>query len=80
MAILDINGDGILDDNIVYTYDDASYGTAFDPNLMVYNWDSQYPQLPGYLKPTPFVAGKDPNMVWGPSGNISKFNCIIRWK
>lgn len=63
----DINGDGILDNNIVYTYDDASFGSAFNPNLMVYNWDSQYPQLPGYLKPTPFVAGKDPNYVWGPS-------------
>ncbi|WP_312077099.1 SusC/RagA family TonB-linked outer membrane protein [Chryseobacterium sp.] len=63
----DINGDGVLDSNIVYTYDDASYGSAFDPNLLVYNWDSQYPQLAGYLKPTPFVAGKDPNTVWGPS-------------
>ncbi len=60
----DINGDGILDPNIVYTYDDASFGSAFDPNLLVYNWDSQYPQLPGYLKPTPFVAGTDPNSVW----------------
>lgn len=61
---VDINGDGIPD-KIVYTYDDASFGTRFDPNLLVYNWDSQYPQLPGYLKPTPFVAGKDPNSIWG---------------
>ncbi|WP_326980948.1 SusC/RagA family TonB-linked outer membrane protein [Chryseobacterium sp. MYb264] len=60
----DINGDGIPD-NIIYTYDDASFGSPFDPNLMVYNWDSQYPQLPGYLKPTAFVAGKDPNSIWG---------------
>ncbi|WBV61793.1 SusC/RagA family TonB-linked outer membrane protein [Chryseobacterium camelliae] len=63
----DINGDGIVDDNIVYTYDDASFGTAFNPNMMVYNWDSQYPQLPGYLQPTRWVAGTDPNSVWGPS-------------
>lgn len=60
----DINNDGIIDTNIVYTYDDASFGTKFDPNLLVYNWDSQYPQLPGYLKPTPFVAGANPNTVW----------------
>lgn len=61
----DINGDGIEDDNIVYTYDDASYGSAFDPNLLVYNWDSQYPQLPGYLIPTPWVAAKStPNDIW----------------
>lgn len=60
----DINGDGILDENIVYTYDDASFGSAFDPNYLVYNWDSQYPQLPGYLQPTPWVAGADPNVIW----------------
>ena len=60
----DINGDGVVDDNIVYTYDDASFGTAFDPNMMVYNWDSQYPQLANYLQPTPWVAGADPNMIW----------------
>ncbi|SFW63349.1 TonB-linked outer membrane protein, SusC/RagA family [Sinomicrobium oceani] len=62
----DINGDGIFDDNIVYTYDDASFGSRFDPNKLVYNWDSQYPQLPGYLQPTPFVAGAStPNDIWG---------------
>ncbi|ASE62733.1 SusC/RagA family TonB-linked outer membrane protein [Chryseobacterium indologenes] len=60
----DINGDGVPD-KIIYTYDDASFGSRFDPNLMVYNWDSQYPQLPGYLKPTRFVAGRDPNVIWG---------------
>lgn len=60
----DINGDGIVDNNIVYTYDDASFGTKFDPNKQVYNWDSQYPQLPGYLKPTAWVAGTNPNSVW----------------
>ena len=63
----DINGDGVDESNIVYTYDDASFGTRFDPNMLVYNWDSQYPQLPGYLKPTPWVAGKTPNSIWRPS-------------
>lgn len=64
----DINGDGNIDDNIVYTYDDASFGSPFDPNYLVYNWDSQYPQLPGYLIPTPWVAAKStPNDIWGSS-------------
>ncbi len=67
----DINGDGVTDTNIVYTYDDASFGTAFDPNLQVYNWDSQYPQLPGYLKTTPWVAGANPNTVWGTSATYT---------
>lgn len=64
----DINGDGTVEDNIVYTYDDASFGNRFDPNKLVYNWDSQYPQLPGYLQPTPWVAGAStPNDIWGTS-------------
>lgn len=64
----DIDGDGVDEDNIVYTYDDASFGDRFDPNKMVYNWDSQYPQLPGYLQPTPWVAGAStPNDIWGTS-------------
>lgn len=63
----DINGDGI-DDIIVNSYNDASYGVAFDPNLMVYNWDSFFPQLPTYLQATPWVAGKnDPNYIWNTS-------------
>ncbi len=65
----DINGDGI-DDITVNSYNDASYGAAYDPNLLVYNWDSfYYPQLsnqlPSYLIATPWVAGKnDPNSIW----------------
>ncbi|MFV0304586.1 MAG: SusC/RagA family TonB-linked outer membrane protein [Moheibacter sp.] len=74
----DINGDGVIDNNIVYTYDDASFGTAFDPNLMVYNWDSMYPQLPTYLQQTPWVAGAStPNDIWDMSTtyvNSASFN------
>ncbi|MDM1554471.1 MULTISPECIES: SusC/RagA family TonB-linked outer membrane protein [Chryseobacterium] len=53
----DIDGDGIPD-NVVGTHNDASVGSAFDPSLMVYQWNSLYPQLPGYRKATPWVAGK----------------------
>ena len=60
----DINGDGI-EDITVNTYNDASYGAAFDPNLLVYNWESFFPQLPTYLQATPWVAAKnDPNYIW----------------
>jgi len=54
----DLNGDG-TDDLVVPTYEDASFGQKFDPNLMVYQWDSFYPESPNYLKPTPYVAAGD---------------------
>lgn len=53
----DVNGDGVPD-LVVGTNNDASVGTAFDPSLMVYQWNSLYPQLPGYHKATPWVAAK----------------------
>lgn len=64
----DINGDGIDDLTTPFT-EDASYGAAFDPNLMIYQWNSLYPKLTAtYQKATPWVAGKNnPNSVWGTS-------------
>ncbi|MFP3833118.1 SusC/RagA family TonB-linked outer membrane protein [Chryseobacterium sp. SIMBA_028] len=53
----DVDGDGVLD-LVVGTNNDASVGTAFDPSLMVYQWNSLFPQLPGYHKATPWVAAK----------------------
>lgn len=49
----DVNGDGIIDFNVP-TYEDASFGQKFDPNILVYQWDSYYPQSPNYQKPTPW--------------------------
>ena len=64
-GLADVNGDGIDDLTTPFT-EDASYGAAFDPSLLVYQWTSIYPQLPGYKKATPWVAGKaNPNSVWG---------------
>ena len=54
----DINGDGTNDLSVPFT-EDASYGAAFDPNLNVYQWNSIFPELPGYRKATPWVAGKN---------------------
>jgi TonB-linked SusC/RagA family outer membrane protein len=67
----DINGDGIPDLTTPFT-EDASYGAAFDPSLMVYQWNSLYPQLPDtYQKATPWVAGKNnPNSVWGTGSTV----------
>jgi TonB-linked SusC/RagA family outer membrane protein len=64
----DINGDGVDDLTTPFT-EDASYGAAFDPSLLVYQWNSIYPQLTDtYQKATPWVAGKNnPNSVWGTS-------------
>jgi TonB-linked SusC/RagA family outer membrane protein len=54
----DFNGDG-TNDLVVPTTEDASYGQAFDPNLMVYQWNSFDPQMPLYNQKTPWVAAKN---------------------
>ncbi|HEX8016067.1 MAG TPA: SusC/RagA family TonB-linked outer membrane protein, partial [Flavobacterium sp.] len=54
----DINGDGILD-NVTPLTEDASYGQAFDPNLLVYQWDAFYPESPNYMKATPWINAKN---------------------
>ncbi|MCH5596680.1 SusC/RagA family TonB-linked outer membrane protein [Niabella ginsengisoli] len=57
----DVDGDGV-DDAITSTGDDASYGTAFDPELMVYNWNAFALGNPNYGKATPWVAAaNDPS-------------------
>ena len=55
---VDVNGDGTLD-LMVPSTEDASFGGAFDPSLMVYQWDSFYPQLDTFGKPSPWVAAKN---------------------
>ncbi|MEO9893517.1 SusC/RagA family TonB-linked outer membrane protein [Aurantibacter sp.] len=66
--LYDVNGDGIDDLTTPFT-EDASYGAAFDPNLLVYQWNSIYPSLTDtYQQATPYVAGaNNPNYVWGTS-------------
>lgn len=55
---IDINGDGILD-NVTPLTEDASYGQAFNPNLLVYQWDAFYPESPNYMKATPWISAKN---------------------
>ncbi len=54
----DVDGDGTKD-LVAPTEHDASYGVAFDPNLLVYQWDSFIDGSPNFGKPTPWVAAKN---------------------
>lgn len=56
MVAYDVDGDGI-DDPCTPTTEDASFGLAFDPNFMVYTWESLYPELSTYGQKSPHVAG-----------------------
>ncbi len=51
----DINGDGV-NDLVVPTGEDGSFGGRFDPNLNVYQWNSFFPELDTYQQATPWVA------------------------
>ncbi|GGC92814.1 SusC/RagA family TonB-linked outer membrane protein [Flavobacterium lutivivi] len=68
--IVDVNGDGI-DDLLASTGDDASFGNAFDPNILVYQWDSFLPSSPNFGQPTPWVAAKnDPSTFFNKSSSL----------
>lgn len=54
----DIDGNGVAD-NVAPTYDDASWGTAFDPNLLVYQWDAFDPSSPTFGKARPWLAAEN---------------------
>ena len=60
----DVNGDG-TPDLVVPTQLDASHGARFDPNLMVYHWDSFDPSSPNFGKARPWVAAaNDPSSIF----------------
>jgi TonB-linked SusC/RagA family outer membrane protein len=44
---------------VAVTQDDASYGAAFDPNLLVRQWYSYTPGDPNFGKATPWVAAEN---------------------
>ncbi len=54
----DINGDG-EDDLIGNIGDDASYGPAFDKDLLVYQWNAFDPESPYFGQRTPWVSAGD---------------------
>lgn len=49
----DFDGDGV-DDFVEPTTEDASRGSAYDPNLMIFNWASFYPKSPTYMQKVPY--------------------------
>ncbi|GAA4113127.1 SusC/RagA family TonB-linked outer membrane protein [Aquimarina addita] len=57
-TVADIDQDG-TDDLVSLVTEDASYGAAFDPNLLVYQWDAFYPESPTYLTKTPWVNAEN---------------------
>jgi TonB-linked SusC/RagA family outer membrane protein len=72
--IYDVDGDGNID-LTVPTTEDASMGQEFDPNLMVFQWDSYDPANPNYHKATPWVnSPNDPieffETPWSFTNNI----------
>lgn len=71
----DVNGDGIID-ILAPTADDASYGAAFNPNLLVYQWNSFVPGNPNFGKATPWMAAKnDPSRFFQKSLSfVNSFN------
>ncbi len=60
------NGQSVL---YVPTTEDASYGTKFDPSLMVYQWDAFVPESPYYHKAKPWVSAAN--------GPITFFNTAV---
>ncbi|ARS36679.1 SusC/RagA family TonB-linked outer membrane protein [Pontibacter actiniarum] len=61
---IDIDGDGDLE-LVVPTTEDASGGAAFNPNLLVYQWNAFDPTSPFYMTPTPWVAAaNDPTTFY----------------
>lgn len=62
--LIDVLGNG-TQELVVPTSEDASYGTKFDPNLMVYHWDAFDPSSPYYHKQRPWVAAAhDPSTFY----------------
>lgn len=71
----DVNGDGV-EDLVVPTSEDASYGAKFDPSKMVYSWDAFDPTSPNYKKSRPWVAAaNDPSKFF--QNPLSTVNSVM---
>ena len=56
---------------------DASFGPAFNPNLMVYQWDALDPFSPNYGKMTPWVGAQNDPSDFFETSVISNQNVIV---
>ena len=71
----DQDGDGIEDAYALSDWDGSFGVTPFDENLMVYQWDSFFPQLSTYGQKSPWIAGKnDPSSVFETGSTL--FNTV----
>lgn len=71
LGYFDYDGDG-TDDYVVPTTEDASYGAAFDPDLMVYQWNAFIPGLDTYGQKTPWTAAQNgPSYFLNNSSSLS---------
>jgi TonB-linked SusC/RagA family outer membrane protein len=61
---------------VVPTQDDASYGIAFDPNRLVYQWGAFTPGSPTYGQATPWVAAANDPSTFFKTG-VSTLNSIV---
>jgi len=61
----------------VPSYEDASYGEAFDPSLMVYQWSSIIPESPNYNKKTPWVNGANGPITFFNNSNTFKNSVAV---
>src|SRR5690554_187170 len=62
---------------VVRFQDDASFGPAFDPNLMVYQWDAIDPFSPTYGQLTPWVAAENDPSKFYETGLNSNQSIIV---
>lgn len=72
----DANGDGV-DDLVVPTSEDASYGAKFDPNLLVYQWDAFDPASPYYKTARPWVAAQHTPVDFYQTGVSTNNNIVL---
>ena len=63
--------------SVVNFQDDASFGPAFDPTLMVYQWDAIDPFSPTYGQMTPWVAAKNDPSTFYETGLNSNHSIIV---
>jgi TonB-linked SusC/RagA family outer membrane protein len=69
------NGDA-NNNEVVPTQDDASYGIAFDPSRLVYQWGAYTPGSPTFGQATPWVAAaNDPSTFFKTA--VSTLNSIV---
>ncbi|MEX2592988.1 MAG: SusC/RagA family TonB-linked outer membrane protein [Anditalea sp.] len=62
---------------VVRFQDDASYGPAFDPDLMVYQWDAIDPFSPNYGEMRPWVAAENDPSTFYETGINSNQSIIV---